>query len=221
MQKQFADAGQPNLHIAFTEWLFYCCRANDASAPAFTNMGGAVAAGGFFNMLLRNATIVPISDMTGIIEFAGIWKKRSQVFATPAYYAFKMFSTANPDTALQVETSSPTYGVHGGVSRFPEIAAVPYLDVAAVRNEKRGVVSIFCVNRNLREDLSAEITLDELPATGMVDVSELFAPSIYETNDEMHPAHIRPSDSSIEVKGSLIKFVFRHASITRIDLKMK
>ncbi len=35
--------------------------------------------------------------MTGIMEFAGIWKKRSQVFATPAYYVFKMYASADAD----------------------------------------------------------------------------------------------------------------------------
>src|SRR5205823_11516196 len=41
-------------HIAFTEWLFVCCNGRFANAPRWDNMAGAVATGGFFNMLIRN-----------------------------------------------------------------------------------------------------------------------------------------------------------------------
>ena len=109
-------------------------------------------------MILRNADIVPVSDMTGIIEFAGLWKKRSQVFGTPSYYAFEMFSSANPTAALAVENDSPTYSVQGGVTRIPEIPDVPYLDTVAVHTAKG--ISLFCVNRSLNQDLKAEIALD-------------------------------------------------------------
>lgn len=219
MQKQIDDAGHSKTHIAFTEWLFHAGNGNDA--PGFNNLGGAVVAGSFFNMLLRNSNIVPISDMTGIIEFAGIWKKRSQVFATPAYYAFKMFSTAEPAVSLQTDSSSPTYDVHGGVSRFPDILNVPYLDAVAVRSARRGVISLFCVNRSLQEDLSAEITIDGAHLSNAAEVQELFAPGIYASNDELHPAMIRPSESSLNVKDSPVNFVFRRASVTRIDFRIR
>ena len=73
MQKQIDDAGGRLPILPFTEWLFHCCSGNGDDAPGFNNLGSAVVAvGGFFNVLLRNSGIVPISDMTGIIEFAGI-----------------------------------------------------------------------------------------------------------------------------------------------------
>ena len=92
-------------------------------------------AAGFFNMLMRNADIVPISDMTGIIEFAGIWKKRGQVYAASAYYAFRMYSNADATRPVAVETHSGLYDVHQGVTRLPEIEGVPYLDVVAAFND--------------------------------------------------------------------------------------
>ncbi|MFL6450259.1 MAG: alpha-L-arabinofuranosidase C-terminal domain-containing protein [Bryobacteraceae bacterium] len=221
MQKQIDDAGQPNTHIAFTEWLFYCCSTKGDSAPDFNNLGGAVAAGGMFNMLLRNSDIVPVSDMTGIIEFAGIWKKRSQVYGAPSYYVFRMFSTAEPNRTLKVDNASPTYDVHRGVSRFPEIDRVPYLDAVAVENKKGDGISLFCVNRNLHEDSSAEITLEGFRTTGIANVQELFSQSIYDVNDELHPAVIRPRESTLAITGSQARFLFRRASVTRIDFKTR
>ncbi|HEX4230957.1 MAG TPA: alpha-L-arabinofuranosidase C-terminal domain-containing protein [Bryobacteraceae bacterium] len=219
MQKQIDDAGQPKTHIAFTEWLFHSSPGNGEDAPSFDNFGGAIAAAGFLNMILRNADIVPVSDMTGIIEFAGIWKKRSQVFGTPAYYAFRMFSTADPTMALDVDNDSPTYNVRGGVSRLPDIPDVPYLDAVAVRTAKG--ISLFCVNRDINRDLNGEIALDGVNSDGRVDIQELFATSLYTANDEVHPYTVTPKLSSIVMTGSKLQFVFRHASITRIDFELK
>ena len=219
MQKQIDGAGQPKTHIAFTEWLFHTSGGNAEDAPSFMNLGGAIAAGGFLNMILRNADIVPISDMTGIIEFAGIWKKRSQVFGTPSYYAFEMFSTAHPSATVALENNSPTYNVQGGINRIPEIPDVPYLDAVAVRTAAG--LTLFCVNRNLNQDLNGEIALDGFTADSEVAVQELFAQSPYAVNDEVHPLTVTPKRWSSVVAGSHLSFVFRHASITRIDFKGK
>jgi alpha-N-arabinofuranosidase len=188
-------------------------------APSFNNLGGAIAAAGFLNMILRNADIVPVSDMTGIIEFAGIWKKRSQVFGTPSYYAFQMFSTANPTATPALETNSPTYSVRGGVTRIPEIPDVPYLDAVAVRTAAG--ISLFCINRNLNQDLKSEIAFDGVRTDSEVAIQELFAQSPYAVNDEVHPLAVTPKRSSSAMTGSHLVFVVRHASITRIDFKQR
>ena len=100
-------AVRDKVHIAFTEWLFISLRWQQHSdAPRYDNMGGAIGTAGFFNMLMQNASIVPISDMTGIIEFAGIWKKRGRVYGTPSYYTFRLYSTAGP-TPVAVESDLP------------------------------------------------------------------------------------------------------------------
>jgi alpha-N-arabinofuranosidase len=47
---------------------------------------------GFLNMLSRNSSIVPTSDMTGILEFGGIWKKREQVYGAPGYWVLRAYA---------------------------------------------------------------------------------------------------------------------------------
>src|SRR5262249_46045502 len=92
MQQQIdsVPAFSGKARIAFTEWLFIHPDGFTRPAPRFDNLGGAITSAAFFNMLMRHANIVPISDMTGIIEFGGIWKKREQVYGTPQYYVFTM-----------------------------------------------------------------------------------------------------------------------------------
>ena len=219
MHQQIMDSPSRNsVSTAFTEWLFW---APDDTYPRYDNMGGAVATGGFLNMLLRNADIVPISDMTGLVEFGGLWKKRGKVYGVPSYWAFKMYSTADVSRTVEVSTNGETYAVEQGSNRLPNIADVPYLDVVATLNDASSALTLFCVNRDLTRDIPAKIQIAGFrPASG-ARVSSLYADSIYEKNDEMEPEHIHPRESSFEVSSPDLEYTFRHESLTIIVLKRK
>ena len=205
-------------HIAFTEWL-YVAHRNDA--PRFTNMAGAIGAAAFFNMLMRNADIVPISDMTGIMEFAGIWKERSQVYAAPAYYAFKMYASADASTPVSVESNSGSYSVHNGISRLPEIADVPYLDVVAAKNSTGDTLTLFVVNRHLTQDFETEIELRGFTAAHAAKVETLHSDSLYDENTAADPEHVTPSESSAKVISGHFHYTFPPESVTVLTLKEK
>lgn len=222
MQQQIDQS--PNFkdkaHIAFTEWLWVCCggRGNNADAPRFDNMGGALTTAGFFNMLLENADIVPISDMTGIMEFAGIWKKRGQVYAAPAYYAFQMYSTADAYVPVKVDSDSGFYDVRHGITRLPDIQNVPYLEMVGTLNQAGNELTLFCVNRDLTRDLPAEIAVDGFQPKGVAKVEVLSSASIYDTNDEVRPQAVVPRQATLPLTTGLLQYTFRHESVTRIVL---
>jgi alpha-L-arabinofuranosidase len=217
MRQQLESSGAKDVRTAFTEWLFH---APEDVAPRFDNMGGAIATGGFLNMLLRNADIVPISDMTGIIEFGGIWKKRGRAYGTPAYYAFSMYSNAGAAQLVATETQGDTYDVHDGITRIPEIPKVPYLDVLAALNEAKDTLTLFCVNRDLARDLPADFSLHGfVPASAKV--TTLFSSSIYDQNDELHPEAVHPRSEPITVHSQKFQYTFRRESVTVIQLKNK
>jgi len=221
MQKQIDDKpGYRNkAHIAFTEWLWVCCGGRKVSnAPKWDNMGGAITTAGFLNMIIQNADVVPISDMTGIIEFAGIWKKRGRVFGTPAYYAFQLYAGAEADRTVKVSSDAGDYNVQHGVTRIPDIPDVPFLDIVAALNESGERLTLFCVNRHLDKDVSASIAPKGFAAKGKADLEELDSDSIYDVNDETEPEAIAPVHSTREVKNGMLNYTFRHASVTRIEL---
>jgi alpha-N-arabinofuranosidase len=219
MNEQIRDSpSRSSVKTAFTEWLFW---APDDTYPRYDNMGGAVATSGLLNMLLRNADIVPISDMTGLVEFGGLWKKRSRVFGAPSYWAFKMYSTSDLSRLVEVSTNSETYTVEQGSKRLPNITDVPYLDVVATLNDAGTTLTLFCVNRDLTRDIPAKIQIAGFRTASGVRVSSLYADSIYEKNDEMEPEHIHPRDSFFEVSSPELKYTLRHESLTMIVLKRK
>ena len=202
-------------HLAFTEWLFIGERYD---APSFANTGGAIITGGFLNMLLRNSAFVPISDMTGIMEFAGIWKKRSQVFATPSYYVFKMYANTDISRQVAVTANAGSYSVAQGVRRLPDIGSVPYLDVAAALSRDGKTLTLFCVNRSLATNFSANIRLHDFSPVHTVAVHTLSSPSLTDSNDEVTPTRVKTVDSEEDVQADGWTHTFPHASVTVISL---
>jgi alpha-N-arabinofuranosidase len=220
MQKQINvhPAFRDKAHIAFTEWLYVCCGGGNADAPRFDNMGGAIGAAGFFNMLMQHADVVPISDMTGIIEFAGIWKKRGVVYGTPSYYAFRLYSTADTSVPVVASTDAGTYDVHKGITRLPEIADVPYLDVVAALNKSGDGLTLFCINRHLTRDVPAKISIEGFTPAGNARIETLHAGSLYEGNTDTRPKAIAPVVSTLTTGGAQLEWTFVHESISRIEL---
>ncbi len=202
--------------LAFTEWLFY---SNRESTPSFQNMGGAICTAGFLNMLLRTADFVPISNMTGLIEFGGIWKKRERVYGVPAYWAFRMYSNADASIPIETRTTVETYDITEGVRRLPSIKDVPYLDVVAALNEKGDKLTLFCVNRHLTRDLRAQIAIKGFNSQTEATVQRLKSNSIYDTNDEVRPEAVRPTTSIVGVTSPQLSYTFERSSITLIELK--
>jgi alpha-N-arabinofuranosidase len=209
------DAGS-RVGIAFTEWLFW---GADDRTPRFTNQAGAIAAAGMLNTLLRAADFTRISDMTGLIEFGGIWKKKGRVFGVPAYWAFRMFSTANATATLDVRANAGTYDVHDGNVRLPDITNVPYLDVVAARSDAGDKLTLFCVNRHLTRYTRAGIRLMSFRADQRVRVQTLSAPSIYAANDEAQPERVVPVETYSNGGPGGLQHVFPPASVTVLEFE--
>lgn len=218
MQEQVQQSPDRDVRIAFTEWLFVGGHEYDGhAAPDFNNMGGAIATGGFLNMLLQHSRIVPISDMTGIMEFAGIWKRREQVFAAPGYWVLRSYAETAPERLLKVESDSPTYAVEHGVTRGPDIPNVPWLDLCAARGHKGDLV-LFAVNRSLDHDYRAAITLDGFVPSSSVLVKTISSPSIYDRNDEDNPNAVGVSLSRVPA-ARVTNYTFPHASVVVLSFQ--
>ncbi|MFN2975728.1 alpha-L-arabinofuranosidase C-terminal domain-containing protein [Terriglobus aquaticus] len=217
IQQQAAAAGHKDVRVAFTEWLMI---SEQRSSPNFTNMGGALFAGGFLNMLMRNAGVLSISDMTGIMEFGGIWKKRGQVYGAPAYYVLREYAQAQPHTLLDVVSDGGTYTISHGITRLPEIADVPYLDCVASEPENASEVLLTCVNRHLTRAMEAEIDLGSLPVKGTAHIRTIHGSSILDENDEENPQRIAPVADQRPASRKL-HYTFPNASVTVMHLPLQ
>jgi alpha-N-arabinofuranosidase len=207
------------VHQAVTEWLFnskgYGERNFTDESPSWMNEGGAVMAAGFLNTVLRHSAEVKITDMTGIMEFAGIWKKREQVYAAPAYYVFKLYTAVAGDTVLPVNTDSGTYNVTGGDRPLDHVEDIPYIDVVATRSADGKTVTLLCANRSLNADVPVKFDLAGLRVTGTAKVEQISAVSRYERNDEVEPEHIVPVPGTVSASGvGPLTITLPHESVT-------
>jgi alpha-N-arabinofuranosidase len=200
------------VRLAYTEYLFWA--RDDADVPRYDNLGGAVNGAAWMNMLLRNADFVPVADMTGIIDFAGIQKRRSKVFLTPQAWVFSLYSSHAGDTLVATRTDVAHYDVHEGQRRTPEIADVPYLDVLATRDSKRSDLALFVVNRDWKNAVQTRIELKDFVAAPKATVHTVMADSILAKNDEENPEMIRPTVSQVELTGDGLNYRFPPASVT-------
>jgi alpha-N-arabinofuranosidase len=207
-----------HVNTAFTEWLMI---SGSHTGLHFTNMGGALFAGGFLNMVIRNSNIVPISDMTGIMEFGGIWSKRGQVYGAPAYWVLRTYANAEPRTLLRVQSNSPVYSVAHGVNRLPNISDVPYLDVDAAESAGGKSLVLFCVNRHLTQALTAKFDFASLGIKGRVaKVTTIAADNILAENNEEKPDQVKPVTQTETVQGTFIH-KFPSASVTIIEIPLQ
>jgi alpha-N-arabinofuranosidase len=219
MSDQIRKSGRSEVKIAFTEWLFIANHQSGGhAAPDFNNLGGAIGAGGFLNMLLGHADAVPISDMTGIIEFAGIWKRREQVYAAPAYWVLRSYAEASPTHLIPVESDGPLYDVEHGVARLPNIEHVPWLDVVAAEGASKDDLILFCVNRSLDHDYRAAISLEGFQPAPVATAKTITAPSIYTQNSEIDPDAVGVSVSHPTAAAGT-SYVFPHASVVVLEFR--
>jgi alpha-L-arabinofuranosidase len=184
MTEQIQQSNHKNAKIAFTEWLFL---PGQRPSPGFNNMGGAINTAGVLNMLLRNSSIVPISDMTGILEFGGIWKKREQVYGAPGYWVLRSYAEEKPSRLVATDSDAPAYAVEHGVNRLPHIEHVPWLEVVAAMGPSPDTLVLFCVNRSLAHDFRAAIQMDGFIPQALAQEKTISAPNIYTENNEMQP----------------------------------
>lgn len=218
--QQAKESGHPNARVAFTEWLMV---SEPRTGPRFTNLGGALFAAGFLNMVMRNSNAVSVSDMTGIMEFGGIWKKRGQVYGAPAYWVLREYASRHPYWLLDVTSDGPTYSISHGVSRLPEIKDVPYLDCVGSEPEDRRSLILTCLNRRMDRTESAAIDLSALGATaGTASVTTITGDDLLVENDETDPRHVAPVTSTEAIEaGKPFRHTFPKASVTVLQIGLE
>ena len=211
------------VHLAVTEWLFNSKGDGERNftneSPSSRNEGGAVMIASTFNTYFRHNSEVKLVDITGLMEFAGIWKRREQVFASPAYYVFQMYSSSKGDTVLPVTTNSGTYSVKNGTQGYADVSDVPYIDVLATRSTANHTLTLYCVNRSLTDDAPVQIDVRSFAAGGTARVEQITAVSRYVINDEIEPKRVVPQVSSLNVvPKELLTTTLPHESVTVIHL---
>ena len=219
IQQQAIDAAHPQVKVAFTEWLLI---SDTHTGPNFTNLGGALFAGGFLNMVMRNSDVVSISDMTGILEFGGIWKKRAQVYGAPAYWVLHELSGTRPRRLLDLTNYTTTYTIAKVIPPLPDVSNLPYLDCTATEPDDQSKLILTCVNLHLARPITADLDLTAMAVSGGAAlISTLGGQNVLDENDDLRPNRIVPVRETQAVRGKILHHVFPNASVTIIQVPLE
>jgi alpha-N-arabinofuranosidase len=221
-----AVAGMQSVKFAVTEWLFnskgYGERNFTNESPSWMNEGGAVMAGGFLNTVLRHTADINLTDMTGMMEFAGIWKRREQVYAVPAFYVFQMYTAVKGDSILPTTGDTGVYAVEGGVKPLNDVSGIPLIDVVATRSADGKTITLLCVNRGLEHDTPVTFDLGAARIASPPHMQQIVSTSRYERNDEVEPHHIVPLVAEVKGHGpSTLEVTLPHESVSVIRIPVR
>jgi alpha-N-arabinofuranosidase len=221
-----AVAGMQSVKFAVTEWLFnskgYGERNFTNESPSWMNQGGAVMAGGFLNTMLRHTADINLADMTGMMEFAGIWKRREQIYAVPSFYVFQMYTQVKGDSLLPVTSDSGSYSLQGGIKPLDNVSGIPLIDVVATRSSDGKTLTLLCVNRGLDRDTPTTFDLGPMRMTSSARMQQIASVSRYERNDEVEPVHVIPLLTEVKSQSaSELQVILPHESVSVLRVNIR
>ncbi len=191
------------IYIAFDEW------------GAFGNsLLPTLAMAQYFNSFIRHADVVKMANytlLTAILDRG----KGGQLFKSPGFYTFKLFSNNCRGTSLNALVQCDTFSTS---SYYKDI---PYLDVTCVY--KRGTKSLVInvVNRHEKKAVATEIVSNSGAFAGNASVTVISGDSIhapYKYNDRNE---FVPVPKEISADGHKFTYSFPAHSFTQITVRIK
>ncbi len=147
------------INISFDEWnvVFYYRKSKPEIEPwriapargeAMYSLVDAVVFGSLIITLLKHADRVRMACQALLINVLGliVTRTNSVCWRQTIYYPFYHASVYGRGRALSLNIKSPTY-------EDAEFDTVPYVDGVAVVNDENDTLTIFAINRSLKEDI--------------------------------------------------------------------
>jgi alpha-N-arabinofuranosidase len=192
--------GKP-MYVSLDEW-----------APPFR--GGqlsTLAIAQYFNAFIRHADVLKMANFTALSGILGRDPKTGATYKSPAFYAFKLFSTRCRGASLDPLVESDTFRTSDYYSH------IPYLDVTAVydRSSKKVVVNV--VNRHKDKAIETDIESVAGSFTGTAEISLITSPDAdnkpytYENRDAY-----APKTETVPAGGRTLRYTFPPHSFTQI-----
>ena len=151
------------------------------------NFEDALLVGSMLMTLIRNADRVKIACLAQLVNVIApiMTRNGGGCWAQTIYYPFMHASQYGRGTALQALVKSPLYDCS-------DYEGVPFIDAAAVLGDD-GNVTVFCVNRDLKEDYELSIDLRSFEKIQIAEHILLHHDDVKAVNTETEPSAVIPS----------------------------
>jgi alpha-N-arabinofuranosidase len=200
------------INLSFDEWnvwhtLGYKSEGDWARAPRLIedtyDLTDAVVVGNLLISLLRHADRVRMACQAQLVNAIGLIRSEpgGPAWRQTIFHPFALTSRHGRGTVLQTPVSAPGY-------ETPQFGLVPQADAVAVLSGAEDELTVFAVNRDVREPLPAVIDVRSLPGLRVARHTYLGDDDPSAANTRDAPDRIEPrSGADVPVDGGLARMI--------------
>ncbi|HBG76709.1 hypothetical protein QBE55_00275 [Eubacteriales bacterium mix99] len=201
--------------LAITEWGVL----GRPDLPVVQNIGGAVYAGLFLNMLIRMKEHIRVANATAILHGGCIRKAGPFIYLDPQVEVIKRYSRLAGGHLIPISCEGSGYDVEEGIFMAPQVEDVPYVDSLCV--EKEDKITLAIVNRHPLEKIPLKIFSDELKGLDLILSEEMTSEGLAEGNTPFMPHRVKFVNKDVEYNAdnNVMRFDLSPHSITWLELE--
>jgi alpha-N-arabinofuranosidase len=221
--------------LSFDEWnVWYRTRRGDENrtvrdwpvAPAILeeqyNMQDALAFGAACISLLNHADRVKAGCLAQMVNAIApiMTETGGPAWRQTIFWPFSDFSNLGRGRVLSATVDTSTYATrYYDPTRteevYDKIEAVPYLKFSAVHSEEMGTLTLFMLNRHLKDEMTVRVSAAGFRDLKVRKAHQLHDPDLMAVNTKERPDRISPVEfKAIEGKGDGLELVLKPASWT-------
>lgn len=144
------------------------------------------------------------------------YRKPINYIKRPNYYVYKLYKEHFRNKLINVKVKTNSTKVI--TTTMPFLHLVTNLSVNASISKDGNKIYLMVLNKNMDENITANIDLKEFDAYGKGNAWVLNGPGVDATNEE-NPDNVKIIHKEFEVKGSRLQFTFEPHSLTAIEIR--
>jgi alpha-L-arabinofuranosidase len=181
----------------------------------------ALFACGMFHVFHRSSSFLKMANVSMLVNMLGLLRvSGSRVYRTALYYPFLMYGRLSGTRSLKSAVSCGSFD-SPRLGRIPPAREVPLLDCSATMSSEGGSLTIFVINRHMKEEIEADIVLEGFEPAAEVRVHCLNAPDALAENTYDDDEVVSVGEVSMDSGDVLPRYRFPAHSATAIVLERK
>ena len=215
---QAKKRSKKQMNLSFDEWnVWYHTEIIDekierwVSAPHqledVYNFEDALLVGSMLITLLRNSNRVKIACLAQLINvIAPIMTSKTGVWKQTIFYPYLHASTLGRGSVLKTDISCPMYDTK-------DYSEIPYIDSVVIKNEEEDRLTIFAVNKDLKDGFSVSCDLRQFSGYIVKEHIVFESDDLYAVNTEETPNKVLPHNNGVSkiVDGILTSVLNKHS----------
>lgn len=191
-----------DIHLSFDEWnVWFHSNEADKQIPRWSiappqlediyNMEDALVVGSLLNSLINHSDRVKIGCLAQLVNVIApvMTVTGGKMWLQTIFYPYMYASRYGRGTALKAACECEQYSA----GRWD---AIPYVDCSAVYNEEVGEVTVFVVNRNLKENVTLGLAFDGFTVERVLEHKIVNHDDMKATNSVENPEEVIARDGN-------------------------